>query len=201
MCLPLPAAPETVFTLYQNLTAAEKPTFTSTVSFLVQFDQSVRGLRVGAPVEFRGIEIGEVTDVRLEFDPELDRFRIPVTIEVEPERVGHVPLGERKRHEALDQLVKSGLRAQLKSGNLLTGQLVVYLDIYQEPASGEDGVDRQVPGDPDDSDAAGRDHREPHAARGASLEGARRADRPGSRGRPQSNSAQHSRRRRTSGRR
>ena len=47
----------------------------------------MRGLRRGAPVEFRGIEVGQVTDVRIEFDPKNARFRIPVIVEIEPERI------------------------------------------------------------------------------------------------------------------
>ena len=126
------AEPETVFTLFESREAADRPNYTRTVAFLVQFDQSVRGLNVGAPVEFRGIEIGEVTSVKLEFDPKRVRFRVPVTIEIEPERIAGMPLAERRDHAALDRLVAGGLRAQLKSGNLLTGQLVIALDMHKD---------------------------------------------------------------------
>ncbi len=127
-----PAAAETVFTLYESREAANRPVYTQTTSYLLYFDQSVRGLRSGAPVEFRGIEVGEVTDVRLEFDPESARFRIPVTIEIEPERFTQRTLTAAARRDTIDRLVASGLRAQLKSGNLLTGQLVVSLDVFKD---------------------------------------------------------------------
>ena len=125
------AEPETVFTLFESREAANRPVYTITTSYLLYFDQSVRGLRRGSPVEFRGIEVGTVSDVRIEFDPKQAHFLIPVTIEIEPERFLKGDAGEVDRHGNLDRLVASGLRAQLKSGNLLTGQLVVSLDIFK----------------------------------------------------------------------
>ncbi|MCU0670798.1 MAG: MlaD family protein, partial [Myxococcota bacterium] len=62
------AEAERVFPLYDNRHAADERHYTNTVTWIVRFDQSVRGLTVGAPVEFRGIPIGQVTDVRIEFD-------------------------------------------------------------------------------------------------------------------------------------
>jgi paraquat-inducible protein B len=126
-----PAAAETQFPLYANRADAEQRHYTRTTAWLLRFDQSVRGLKVGAPVEFRGIEVGRVTDIRLELDRESARFRIPVTILLEPERFMDVKEGERLRRDVVDRLVASGLRAQLRSGNLLTGQLVVSLDIFE----------------------------------------------------------------------
>jgi paraquat-inducible protein B len=132
-----PAPAETSFTLFESRAAANRPVYTQTTSYLLYFDQSVRGLRTGAPVEFRGIEVGEVTDVRLEFDPAKSTFRVPVTIEIEPERFTSETLTPTDRRKSVERLVASGMRAQLKSGNLLTGQLVVSLDIFKNtpPAS------------------------------------------------------------------
>jgi paraquat-inducible protein B len=96
---------------------------------MLYFDQSVRGLVVGSPVEFRGITVGQVTNITLEFDPRQDQIRIPVMIEIHPEQFTNLQ-DEAKRHEALEKFVASGMRAQLKSGNLLTGQLVVALDFF-----------------------------------------------------------------------
>ena len=119
---------------YPSREAANRPVYTQTTSYLVYFDQSVRGLRSGAPVEFRGIEVGQVTDVRLEFDSATAKFRIPVTIEIQPERFTARTLTASERRETLNRLVASGLRAQLKSGNLLTGQLIVSLDMFKNAA-------------------------------------------------------------------
>ncbi|HEX5066091.1 MAG TPA: MlaD family protein [Myxococcota bacterium] len=128
---PQPAAENALFALYANRSAAEQRQYTRTTTWLLRFDQSVRGLKAGAPVEFRGIEVGRVRDVRLEFDAESATFRIPVLVEIEPERFMDLRPDEAVRHEIIDRLVASGLRAQLKTGNLLTGQLIVSLDIFE----------------------------------------------------------------------
>jgi paraquat-inducible protein B len=125
------ARADAVFPLYENREAAQRRYYTRTVPFLLHFEQSVRGLHVGAPVEFRGIPVGEVTDVRLELDAANERLRIPVRIDIEPERFTTLDMDEKTRRQLLDDLVASGLRAQLKSGNLLTGQLVIALDIHE----------------------------------------------------------------------
>jgi paraquat-inducible protein B len=127
-----PAPAETTFALYASRADSQKRHFTQTVTWLLRFNQSVRGLKVGAPVEFRGLQIGEVTDVSLDFNRETKEFEIPVLIEIEPQRVygGELPGDERK--QAVEKLVAAGMRAQLKSGNLLTGQLIVALDFFPD---------------------------------------------------------------------
>lgn len=131
-----PAPAEAEFPLHESRAASERPTYTRTVTWLLHFDQSVRGLVPGSPVEFRGIRIGEVKDVRLVIE-DAARIRVPVLVEVEPQRFGTgQPEGEARR-AAMDRLVERGLRAQLKSGNLLTGQLVVALDIHPEAPPAE----------------------------------------------------------------
>jgi paraquat-inducible protein B len=139
------AEPETTFPLYANRADAEQRHYTRTVAWLLRFDQSVRGLEVGAPVEFRGIEVGRVTDIRLELDPGTARFRIPVTVVIEPERFMDVKEGERLRRDVVDRLVASGLRAQLRSGNLLTGQLIVSLDVFENAKPAQVAWDGPIP--------------------------------------------------------
>lgn len=126
-----PAAAETVFPLYESFAATRQEMYTLRSHYLLFFEQSVRGLVPGSPVEFRGIQIGQVRDVKLEIDPSGERFRIPVLIELEPERIGHVPRDQAARRAAMDRLVARGLRAQLGRGNLLTGQLLVSLDMHE----------------------------------------------------------------------
>ena len=126
------AAPaDSTFPLYESRTAANQRHYTHTTPYRLYFEQSVRGLSIGAPVEFRGIPIGEVSDIELEFDPNTKSvFRIPVTIQIEPERFTSQTLDARERKAAVDRMIANGLRAQLRSGNLLTGQLVVSLDLF-----------------------------------------------------------------------
>jgi paraquat-inducible protein B len=83
-------------------------------------------LDVGAPVTFRGVRLGSVTRVTLNFDPTTRVATIPVTIEVEPDRISWE--GSRPSGEDYGRLVAAGLRAQLASQSLVTGQLRVDLD-------------------------------------------------------------------------
>jgi len=128
------AEENTVFTLYDDRTAAFEQQITLRTKALLYFDGSVRGLTPGAPVEFRGIEIGEVKTVELEYDREKKDFVVPVLIEMEPERMGKnvTDLSDEKRRAILRGFVDRGFRAQLKTGNLLTGQLYVDLDFYPD---------------------------------------------------------------------
>ena len=71
----------------QTQRALAQAQFTEKIPFLVYFDGSVRGLNPGAPVEFRGINVGSVTSVQLQFDQTTSKIRIPVTIEIEPQRI------------------------------------------------------------------------------------------------------------------
>lgn len=120
-----------VFTLYDDLKSIQEQYYTKKITFILFFDGSVRGLNVGAPVEFKGIKVGSVKDVRLEFDSRDTSFRIPVLIEIEPERV--IERGKDKvssPFKTLKTLVDRGLRARLQSGSLLTGKLFVELDMH-----------------------------------------------------------------------
>lgn len=123
-----------VFTLYENREAAYQPEITLRRKFLLYFDGTVRGLMPDAPVEFRGINLGRVVSVDLEFDLDNEEFRIPVLIELEPERLNTktVELTEAEQRDIMDELVARGLRAQLKTGNLLTGSLFVDLEFYPD---------------------------------------------------------------------
>jgi paraquat-inducible protein B len=126
-----PADQDAEFELYASQAASEREVYHLHTFFQLYFDQSVRGLHVGAPVEFRGIQIGEVRDIKLELDQQTERFRIPVLVAIEPERIaGASGLDPVARRQTLDQLVQAGLRAQLESGSLLTGQLLVQLDMH-----------------------------------------------------------------------
>lgn len=133
------------FQLHLNQEAATKKTYTAKTYYLMYFDQSVRGLILGASVEFRGIPIGEVIDVRLILDTDNHDVRIPVLVMIEPERLELWSQGQKIDYQATaneissgqrppmrEGLLKHGLRAQLKTGNLLTGQLYIDMDIFPE---------------------------------------------------------------------
>ncbi|MES2257738.1 MAG: MlaD family protein [Pseudomonadota bacterium] len=110
------------------------------ISSVFYFDQSLRGLSPGAPVDFRGIVLGEVRSVGVEFDPDQKSFRMPVTVDLYPGRLGRrfqQALAADPDHKAgpavLARMVSRGLRAQLRTGNLLTGQLYIALDFFPHP--------------------------------------------------------------------
>ena len=123
-----------LFTLYDDRTAAFERIITLRKKFLLYFDGSVRGLTPGAPVEFRGINVGQVKTVELEFDEGIKEFLIPVLVEIEPERLGKnaADFTDEERMNILEQFVARGFRAQLKTGSLLTGKLYVDLDFYPD---------------------------------------------------------------------
>ncbi|MBW2452783.1 MAG: MCE family protein [Deltaproteobacteria bacterium] len=151
------AEDEREFLLYENHETSQEDQYTIKRYYLMYFDQSVRGLNPGAPVEIMGIQVGEVVSVELHYDIRAVEFRIPVLVVLEPERIhaviteeGELVKGEAKE-EAIEEnedevdeitargnkLVKKGLRGQLKLGNLLTGQLYIDLTFYPDapPAS------------------------------------------------------------------
>ena len=135
----LPIPPNTVFTLFHDSREAFKHVCTSTEIYALIFDQSVRGLAVGAPVDFRGVNIGEVTRVAVDFDPRKLEVRMPVEIRICPDQLrmryrkqDAAPLTPAERIKLLERIIARGLRAQLRTANLLTGQLYVALDFFPD---------------------------------------------------------------------
>ncbi|MGB7066140.1 MAG: MlaD family protein, partial [Syntrophobacteria bacterium] len=144
-----PAQEGATFKLYASREKIFEKAYVDRKPWLLYFDGSVRGLAVGAPVELQGIQIGEVTDITLEFDQKKMAFRIPVLIELEPERIKFIgrerALSTAERKRGMDILVARGLRAQLKTGSLLTGQLLIGLDFHSEAAPAKINWDGRYP--------------------------------------------------------
>jgi paraquat-inducible protein B len=131
------AAANTVFTLFSNRTTAFQPAARNPQTYELIFKDSVRGLSPGAPVEFRGIPIGEVSDIRAQIDLKTLEFSTPVTIRLDPQRLGVKVIAgvsgadlEMMRRRLIDVMVAHGIRAQLRTGNLLTGAAFVALDFF-----------------------------------------------------------------------
>ncbi|MBC2734137.1 MAG: MCE family protein [Desulfobacteraceae bacterium] len=123
----------THFQLYDTYEAARDDRYTVKRDMIVEIKDSVRGLSVGAPVEFRGLQIGMVTGINLDADFENLDFTVPVRIELEPERLHlAIPKGEKEAIDRWQRLLDKGFRAQLETGNLLTGQLYIKLDIFED---------------------------------------------------------------------
>ena len=138
-----PAAANTVFTLYNDQSTAMKQPDAISTRYVLYFNESLRGLSVGAPVTLLGLPAGEVTDVGIDIDPKTLTLRGRVEFVLYPERIfarldrKQAALGEtiqqniQKRHAFVQREIEQrGARAQLKSGNLLTGQLYVAIEYF-----------------------------------------------------------------------
>lgn len=143
---PGPAAAGSRFTLYPSRELALRLPELHGETFVMYFPDSLRGLSVGAPVDFHGIVIGEVRSVDVEYQGN-GLIRFPVEVEVYPDRLrsrvhdGSAPRGwsPAVNRQIVDRLVGNGMRGELKTGNLVTGQLYVGLDFH--PDAGRASVD------------------------------------------------------------
>lgn len=113
------------------LAAAGGTLFKRTERAVMHFSGSIYGLRVGAPVVFRGVDVGRVTSVAVMYDGASGEFSIPVVAELERDAIRSAG-GEGASRLTLGALVARGLRAQLSLQSLLTGQLYVDLDLRPE---------------------------------------------------------------------
>ncbi|HET8596550.1 MAG TPA: MlaD family protein [Castellaniella sp.] len=145
-----PAAPGSTYTLFDSRDQALADPDGDPLPIELRFTGSVRGLRVGAEVDYHGLAIGKVVDVDLEFDRARKRFYSRIRALVYPRRFNQAYLDlVASAHGAegdalLKPLVERGLRAQLRSASLLTGQQYVALDFFPE----KDLSKAEIPGDP-----------------------------------------------------
>ncbi|APV48214.1 hypothetical protein BWI17_00060 [Betaproteobacteria bacterium GR16-43] len=146
-----PAPAKTEFVLYDNRTEAMQVHETIVERVMVKFARSVRGLKAGSAVDFRGITVGMVKRIDLEFDPQAVKFLTVVEMDLYPDR-----LRSRKRNaqrtapepkpiERLQRFVDRGMRAQLRTANLLTGQLYVALEFFPNAAKAKLDVAQTPP--------------------------------------------------------
>jgi len=111
--------------------------FKDTKKFVLFFEGSMQGLNKGAPVAFKGVRVGSVTEIKVLLDSRDLSLQIPVFIEIEPDRMTEMHgvsldrISEQmKGLTVIDYLVEKGLRAQLDIQSLVTGQLFVNLDFF-----------------------------------------------------------------------
>ncbi len=102
--------------------------FKKTNKYILFFEETVSGLSVGAPVKFRGVEIGSVKSVVLWADPINQKIEIPILIEIDPEKFKRKGEGNTKLEGKIDALIERGLRARLDLQSFVTGQYYIQFD-------------------------------------------------------------------------
>ena len=132
-----PAPADASFTLFDDEATAMAPPDGEPRYIRMRFDQSLRGLAVGAPVEFQGINFGRVVSINLDYDEKTQRFPLIVGAVIYPQRLGRAQTkleamaaqrgDDQDLSRTIGMLVQHGLRAQARTGNLLTGQLYIEL--------------------------------------------------------------------------
>ncbi len=101
--------------------------FSKNQKFMVYFTESINGLNVGAPIKLYGVQIGHVTEIKVERDLKRNMTLIPVTFEVNQEKIQHYVDTQKEdwSHSEVEKLIQAGLRMQLQLSSLLTGQLFI----------------------------------------------------------------------------
>ncbi|WP_211465376.1 PqiB family protein [Collimonas silvisoli] len=133
--LGMAAKENTTFDLAADEEAALKEPDGPSETVVLYFNQSLRGLTPGTTIDFRGVVLGEVKSIGIEYDAKRREFSMPVAVQIYPERLGR-KYAEDEKHSSytakqrLQYMVSRGLRAQLRTGNLLTGQLYIALDFF-----------------------------------------------------------------------
>jgi paraquat-inducible protein B len=132
------------FKLFPDADSAKAAGFTRRLPFMAHFEGSVRGLATGSPVELYGIQIGSVTGVALHLDQDTGQVGVDVKFNIEPERFTMMR-ADRPTVDIAREMVRRGMRAQLKSGNILTGSMVLALDFFPDAPPAEVAVVGDVP--------------------------------------------------------
>jgi len=125
------------FKLYPDYASMNRQPYREGIEYIVRFDQSVRGLRVGAPVEYRGVQVGRVEDILIkELTIGGAGEAIPVLLTLQPGRL-LLPDNEKgaaQMRTAVKNSVALGMRASLATGSLITGGKYISLDVHERNA-------------------------------------------------------------------
>ncbi|MDE2419746.1 MAG: MCE family protein [Gammaproteobacteria bacterium] len=130
------AASNASFNLAQTQEDALKESDGKPIRFMMYFDQSLRGLTKGSVIDFRGIELGYVQSINVEFDATYRQLRMPVVAVVYPSRLSHGREFD-PNQKILAEFIQRGLRAQMRTGNILTGQNYIALDFFPKAKPAE----------------------------------------------------------------
>lgn len=125
---------DTLFELHPSLESAhlDLTNTESAFGYMLHFDESLRGLGIGSPVEYQGVQVGHVADITIENNAETGKLSTPVLIFLNPDRIGS-GLDEQNIPSLLDKAVAQGLRARLQYSSWLTNQLFIELVMIDDP--------------------------------------------------------------------
>lgn len=147
-----PAPDKAEFTLHPDERTALRLPDGRAQSYTLVFNESVRGLRVGSSVDFRGVPIGEVTNIGVDYSEDGKSILMVVEVDVYPSRLvrkavsgATVPETPEQRRTSMDRMVGAGLRAQMRSGSLLTGEQYITLDFFPKAKPAKVDWGRPVP--------------------------------------------------------
>ena len=129
-----PVEDDSLFELYPSLEAAhlDLTNTESAFGYILHFDESLRGLGIGSPVEYQGVQVGHVADITIENNAETGKLSTPVLIFLDPGRIGR-GLEEQSIPALLDKAIAQGLRARLQYSSWLTNQLFIELVMIDNP--------------------------------------------------------------------
>lgn len=134
----LPVTKDTVFPLYETKENAKEKNKGERLFYVMYFSETLRGLNIGSPIEYRGIQIGKVEDIQLKVEEFNDKIEIPVLISVYAEKLSFDGDTE-EAQEIIERLVSKGIRGQLTTSNFLTGTQFISL-VYPENGNGQPGT-------------------------------------------------------------
>jgi len=118
--------------------------FKNTQKFVLYFDESVKGLDVGAPVLFKGVAVGSVTSITIFSDPAREQTDIPVIIEIDLDKFHLREAGQTVNPQKnMPKLIKLGLRARLGMQSLITGKLLIEVDVYPDTPVNLKNIDEE----------------------------------------------------------
>ena len=120
--------------------------FTTVHTYITYFEGSVKGLNIGSPVMFRGVKVGQVTDISIMTDMAAKKLMIPVVFTLEPAKFKGTNAAFQRDPKKIEIAVKEmGLRTQLQSMSFVTGQLMVSLDFFPDKPANFVGLSKEYP--------------------------------------------------------
>jgi paraquat-inducible protein B len=119
--------------------------FKKTVKFVMFFEQPIKGLSKGSPVLFKGVDIGSVSSIVIDYNVDNLKVNIPVIIEIDPSRMQIIGQRNQNIRSLLERMIERGFRAQLGLQSLVTGQLTIELDFFPDTPVRLTGIMSQYP--------------------------------------------------------